>query len=144
MIIIDTNVFIAMQIKPGIVRRLIIDNHDRFIAPDFMFDEAWENRSYWNKNNIPDDDLEHLFKKSYDYIGRIPICVYESKMDHAKRMIMDPDDVSFIALALSIENEGIWTFNTTDFMRVEVTDMIDILTTKDVVRAIYDRDSIDG
>ena len=65
-------------------------------------------------------------------------------MDHAERMIMDPDDVSFIALALSIENEGIWTFNTTDFMRVEVTELIDILTTKDVVRAIYDRDSIDG
>lgn len=37
MIIIDTNVFIAMQIKPGIVRKNIIHNHDRFVAPDFMF-----------------------------------------------------------------------------------------------------------
>ena len=133
-----------MQIKPGIVRKIIIDNHDRFVAPDYMFKEAWENRSYWNKNAVPDNQLEELFERSYDYIGKIPNNVYHERMEQARKLISDPDDVSFIALALSVKNEGIWTFNTTDFMRDEITDIIRILTTKDVVRAIYGRDSFEG
>lgn len=143
MIIIDTNVFIAMQIRPGIVRKIIIDNHERFIAPEFMFEEAWENRSYWNSNNISDDELRRLLERSYDYIGKIPREIYEENIEEAKGLIRDPDDVHFIALALSVENEGIWTFNTRDFMRSEILDIIRILTTGDVVRSIYGRDSID-
>jgi len=144
MIIIDTNVFIAMQIRPGIVRRIIIDNHDRFISPDFMFTEAWENRSYWNKNNMTEDELKRIFERSYDYIREIPREIYEENIENAKGLIMDPDDVSFVALALSVENEGIWTFNTKDFVRAEITDNIRILTTSEVVRSIYGRDSIDS
>lgn len=47
-------------------------------------------------------------------LGKITIIKkqeYESKMEHAKEIMghVDIEDVVFIALALSVENDGIWT-----------------------------------
>ena len=38
-VIIDTNVLIAMLIKRGIVRELLINNPGEFITPDWCFEE---------------------------------------------------------------------------------------------------------
>ena len=56
-VIIDTNVLIAMLIKKGIFRELIINNPGEFITPDWCFEELWKHRKVWNKNKLDDNEL---------------------------------------------------------------------------------------
>ncbi len=44
----------------------------------------------------------------------------------------DPDDVPVVALALAVDNEGIWTFNTKDFSDPRLLPRLRILGTAEV------------
>ncbi len=49
MIIIDTNVLLAFILTNGITRRIIVENPEVFMSPEYCFDELWEHRDRWNK-----------------------------------------------------------------------------------------------
>jgi hypothetical protein len=54
MIIIDTNVLLAFLLTNGITRRIIVENPEVFMSPEYCFDELWEHRDRWNKNDLLD------------------------------------------------------------------------------------------
>ena len=60
--------------------------------------------------------------------------VYRQYMQEAEKLIVDKDDSPVIALALSVDNEGIWTFNTRHFRQEIFGDRITVLSTKVVIR----------
>ncbi len=57
---------------------------------------------------------------------------YSDKLDEAEKIIgvIDKDDVPFIALALSMANDGIWTENVKHFGK---QDKVKIWTTKELL-----------
>jgi len=57
MIIIDTNVLLSFLLTNGITRRIIAENPEVFITPEYCFEELWEHRDRWNKNDLQDSDL---------------------------------------------------------------------------------------
>ncbi len=60
--------------------------------------------------------------------------VYNPYIPEAEKLTDDKDDAPIIALALSLDNEGIWTYNTKHFRQEIFGERIIVLSTKDVIR----------
>jgi len=60
--------------------------------------------------------------------------VYKDALEGASKLICDPDDVPVIALAISADNEGIWTYDVKHFDTKKIKERLKILGTKDVLR----------
>lgn len=135
MIIVDTNVILAFLLTDGITRRIIKEHKDVFIAPESCFEELWEHRDKWNKHGLKDDELKIIIEKVKKFfVVLIEKDRYAEKIRLAESIINDLDDAPVLALALSIENEGIWTYNTKDFDTDSVKKHVKILSTKDVLK----------
>jgi predicted nucleic acid-binding protein len=132
-IVIDTNVIVAAPIQRGIVRELILRRPGVFMTAEACIPEVWENRHDWNRKKVP----EPLVKEALDFltdefVNVIPRSAYRGKEGEAANLIRDPDDVPVVALALAVDNEGIWTFNTKDFSDPRLLSRFRILGTAEV------------
>ena len=115
-IIVDANVIVAALIQRGIVRQLVLAHPGAFLTPDACVDEVWDNREDWNRRRVP----EALVREALDlltehFIAVLPRLAYREREEEARTLIRDPDDVPVVALALAVDNRGVWTFNTRDF-----------------------------
>jgi len=144
-IVVDTNVIIAALIKDGIVRKLIINNPGDFITPDWCFDEVVEHKDAWNKKNLRENEIDKILDDLKEkYVIPIANKYYKKRMKEAKNMIGDPDDEPIIALALAVENKGIWSFNTKHFKKEKMDGKIELLNTNDVkILLKYSEDEAD-
>ena len=133
-VVVDTNVLIAMLIKKGVVREVIINNPGEFITPEWCFEELWKHRDVWNKKNQSEEELKYILSRLKRYIIIMDEKTYNNKLEEARKLIIDIDDAPLIALALSVENEGIWTYNTKHFDKDSLKELVKILNIKDVIR----------
>lgn len=135
MIIIDTNVLLAFLLTEGIIRRIIAENPEVFISPEHCFEALWENRDRWNKNKLSDDELQEIISEVKRlFVMAIPPKIYSPYIPEAEKLTTDKEDAPVIALALSVDNQGIWTYNTKHFRQEIFGDRITVLSTKDVLR----------
>jgi len=133
-IILDSNVLIAALIKPGIVREIVIGNPGEWLVPEAIFEEVWEHREVWNRNNLPDSELHAILDMlSEDFVNIVSDRVCRGQEAAAKRLVSDVDDWPLAALALSVDNEGIWTFNERHLEKVKKRG-IPLLRTSDVAK----------
>ncbi|MFA5772348.1 MAG: PIN domain-containing protein [Thermoplasmata archaeon] len=133
-VIVDTNVVIAALIKDGVVRRILVGNPGAWVMPDTCFEEIWRHRGRWNRHNVGDNELKTILDEFVeDYVFLLSSEVYNEKMSAAEKLSIDQDDAPVIALALSVENEGIWTFNTKHFKNVQSAG-INLLTTEEIAK----------
>ena len=137
MIIIDTNVLLAFLLTDGITRRIIMEKPDIFMSPEHCYDELWGHRNRWNKNRLQDKELlEIITDVKKLFVKVISPQVYNPYVLEAEKLTVDKDDAPVIALALSIDNEGIWTFNTKHFRQKIFGDRIKVLSTKVVIKLV--------
>ncbi|KKL48908.1 hypothetical protein LCGC14_2320820 [marine sediment metagenome] len=111
-LIIDTNIIFSGLIKDSITRKILLSPNFEFYTPDFYNIELNKYKTYiLTKFNGTDKDLDVLIELLHDKIVIVVEKEYSDKMEIAEKIIgkIDPKDVPFIALALSIENNGIWT-----------------------------------
>lgn len=107
------------------------------MSPEHCYDELWEHRSRWNKNQMQDNELlEIIADVKRLFVMVISPDVYNPYILKAEKLTVDKDDAPVIALALSIDNEGIWTFNTKHFRQKIFGDRIKVLSTKDIIRLV--------
>ncbi len=140
-IIVDTNVIISALMTKGVVRELIVYNPEEFITPDWCYQEVFKHQSVWNKNKLGTKEIESILRDMMNYfVYPIEKEIYQDKIRSAKPLIKDADDVPVIALALSVETKGIWTFNTKHFSTKQVREQIKILTTDDVKTLFQDHE----
>jgi predicted nucleic acid-binding protein len=134
MIIIDTNVLLAFLLTNGITRRIITENPDVFMSPEHCFEELWEHRDRWNRNKLRDDELlEIVSDVKRLFVMAVSPEVYNPYIPEAEKLTDDKDDAPIIALALAVDNEGIWTYNTKHFRQDIFGERIKVLSTKDVI-----------
>ena len=111
-IILDTNVLLSALIKNSFTRKLIIDSDWEFYYPE---ESQFEIRKYKQlvkeKAEITDQEYKKLIKFIFDFVIILPNYKIMSHLKEAKRIMLkiDPDDVIFIAAALSIPNSVIWS-----------------------------------
>ena len=135
MIIIDTNVLLAFLLSNGITRRIIVENPEVFISPEYCFDELWEHRDRWNKNDLQDSELREIVNDVKRlFVMAVSPDVYNQYISEGEKLTIDKEDAPIIALALSVDNEGIWTYNTKHFRQEVFGECIRVLSTKDVIK----------
>ncbi len=134
MIIVDTNVILSALLTEGITKLVLTAHKGVFETPQWCFDELWEHRAVWNKNNLPEKEQRYILSRLKRYIKVVDEDRYRNKLEEAEKLIIDPEDTPLIALALSIDNEGIWTYNTRHFQENRLGGKVKILNIKDVIK----------
>ena len=111
-IVIDTNCLIAALIRDGAARRILFYSRFSFFSPEFTLDEIDKHISeIIEKSGIESHELHKLLENLMKRITIIPQSVYDSWMNKAEEIIgkIDIHDVPFVAVSLSLPNEGIWS-----------------------------------
>lgn len=110
--IIDTNVLISSLLKDSTTRELLLNESFEFYLPEIVMSEV---KKYFphisQKSGKSEEELKKLLNVLLENLNLVPIDEYEDQMDEALKIMstIDEKDSQFIALALSIKNDGIWS-----------------------------------
>jgi predicted nucleic acid-binding protein len=132
-IIIDVNVFLSALIRDSTTRELIFTSEQEFYFPEKSMQKIRKYKDYIQKksglSNLEFLKLFHTLMKFIKIISDEQLLDY---WDEAKNIMgqIDPEDVTFIAAALSIEFSVIWS-NDHHFEKQKA---IITLKTKDLVK----------
>jgi predicted nucleic acid-binding protein len=109
-LIIDTNRIIASLIKDSLSRQIIKSPLIEFITPDHTLQELTNYETVIRKKaHLTHEKFDLLLALLFEQITIIPKEEYQKFLKTAQTLIDDIDDVPFVALALAIKVDGIWT-----------------------------------
>lgn len=111
-LIVDSNRVIAGLIKNSVVRQILISPKFEFFAPDYLLIEIKNHLEViLGKSKLSRGEFYPILDILIERVHIIPKSEVEHHVENAKRIIgdVDMDDVPFIALALAVPNDGIWT-----------------------------------
>lgn len=118
-IVIDTNILIASILKDSIVRKILLSENISFFIPEHGLGEINKYKDeIIAKAELSSEDFEILLAILLENVEILPQDIIQPKMDEAKKIMgfIDSKDTPFIAAALALFAEGIWTFDN-DFNR---------------------------
>lgn len=131
-LIIDTNILISSLLKDSTTREILLNESLNFYLPEIVLSEVNKYLPYIiQKSELSEEEIKKLLNTILENLILVPIDEYEKKMNEGMKIIgnIDEKDTQFIALALSIENDGIWS-NDKHFekqKKIKVFKTIDIL-----------------
>ena len=131
-IVIDSNIIMSALIKDSITRKIIVESNNSFFHPKIALRNLEKYKSELiEKSNINEYELNEVLK---DLLGKISLIEDEEflvKLDEAKEIMgtIDIEDIPFIAAALAINADGIWSFNK-HFLQ---QDKIKVITTEELI-----------
>ena len=134
-LIVDTNIIFAGLLRNSGTRQLLIDSPFTLYAPETILKEIRKyEEEIIRRAGFTKAEFEILFNLITDDIRIIEKKHYAPKLKEADKLIggLDKGDVPFLALALSIPNDGIWTENVKHFRQNRVK----IWTTKELTKRI--------
>jgi len=109
-LIVDVNVIISALIKDSKSREVLTFSSFIFYSPDTLLEsiEKYE-EEIMEKSGIMGEEFETLLNFILGKVNVVKQEDYKFKLEEAKGILghVDVEDVPFIALALSIENDGI-------------------------------------
>ena len=111
-LIIDTNILISSLLKDSTTREILLNESFNFYLPEIVLSEINKYLPYIiQKSELSEEKIKKLLNTLLENLILVPIDEYEKKMDEGMKIIgnIDEKDSQFIALALSIENNGIWS-----------------------------------
>lgn len=116
-LVIDTNIIISALIREGITRKMVLFPGIKLFTPEITFNEI-ENHIgiITTKSKLPKDDIQQILNVLKNNIKTIPESRWWNHFNQATNVIgkKDPKDVPFIAVALALTVDGIWS-NDKDF-----------------------------
>lgn len=111
-LVVDTNVFIAALLKESVTRRILLHPSFEFFAPEFAFEEIEAHSvELVAKSGLSRYRLLKVIDTIRDHVTVVPFTTFHSTYRRAMDMMREIDlsDAPFLALALSFENDGVWT-----------------------------------
>ncbi len=111
-IIVDTNRIIAALIKDSASRKILLSGKFEFLTVGVTKSEIEKyKQELMEKVQLTEGEFNRIFSLLYSKIFVVEDIVIESKMEEARLVMdkVDPNDTPFIALALGIETDGIWS-----------------------------------
>ncbi len=131
-LIVNTNRIIAALVKNSTSRKIIMSGKLELITPKFTLKELLKYRTYMLvKSKLSPSEFEKMFNIILSRIYFIDDVLILGKMTEAKKIMakIDPADEIFIAAALTIQNDGIWS-DDRHFMRQSA---VKVYTTSDLL-----------
>jgi len=109
-LVVDTNIILSALIRDGITRRIIFSPFIQFITPEYSLKEITKYEKFiCEKAKLNYEEFKLILNIIFEKILIIPKKDYKYKINIAKTMIKDVDDVPFIALYLALKADGIWS-----------------------------------
>ena len=122
-IIVDSNRIIAGLIRNSATRKILLYPEFNFYTPDHLLVEVDKYKPMiMRKGKLSESAFEILFGMIKERIDVIPEEEIQTHLKKAREIMahIDPDDVPFIALALCIKPDGIWTEDRDFFEQNEI------------------------
>ena len=111
-LIVDTNRIIAALIRDSTSRKILLSDKFDFLTVGVSKSEIEEHKQdLLEKANLTEDEFNTVLALLFSRIFIVDDIVIENKMGEAKEIMdnIDPGDTPFIALALAVESDGIWS-----------------------------------
>jgi len=111
-LVVDTNRIIAALIRNSTSRRILLSDKFEFLTVGVTKSEIEEHKQeIMEKAKVTEEEFNKIFSLMFSKIFVISDVTIESKMEEAKQIMdnIDPGDTPFIALALAVDNDGIWS-----------------------------------
>ena len=122
---------IAALFRDGTSRKLLLDNNALFFAPEELLEELASHRKMiLERSGLAPDDLEIAIVFLLSRIRIVPSSHYSHLLEEV--LIHDEKDRPFLALALALKIDGIWTHDKDFFEQRTVR----IFTNNDLLRLL--------
>lgn len=135
-LILDINIIISALIKENSIIRFLLNlPYLEFFLPDYAIKELKKNEEIiLKKSNLDKEELRTLLKLLLSKVKIIEEKTFSLYYKTAERIIgkIDEKDIPYIALALAIDNDGIWTSDA----HFKKQNQIKIFTTKDLLNTL--------
>ena len=109
-LVIDANILFSFFKKDSFTRRFILSHPEiELFTPMYVFDELEEHKEeIKSKARIDERVLELSTKELLEYVTIVSLDEFKKFWEEAKRISPDPDDVEYLAVALSLSC-AIWS-----------------------------------
>jgi predicted nucleic acid-binding protein len=132
-IVLDTNRIIASLIRKGKSREILLNEKFEFVTPSYALSEIDKYKDeIVRKANINENEFRLLLDFIFDNVKIKFKEMYVDRVAEALQMISDKDDAPFLALALAVEADGIWS----DDKHFLEQDKVKIFSTKKMVKML--------
>ncbi|MBI2126084.1 MAG: PIN domain-containing protein [Thaumarchaeota archaeon] len=111
-LVVDTNIIFKALIKRSKVRGILLNPNHQFYLPEYASEEVEKHLSLIrDKSGLSEKEVKHALSILLANMQVVPSKDILKKWDEAERIIgkIDTGDIPFIALALAIECDGIWS-----------------------------------
>lgn len=111
-LVIDANIILSALIRDSITRKILIGSAIEFYTPDYLIEEVEKYISLVSrKNSLSEHDNKKILDIICKYITIVGIELYEENINRALEIMSNIDikDTPYVALALSFDNDGIWS-----------------------------------
>lgn len=142
-LIVDANIIISALIRDSKSRELLILSPFTFYSPDTLLESLEKYKEeFIEKSGLVVEDFEALLTFILERITIVKQEEYESKLEQADEILghIDVEDIDYIALALSVENDGIWS----DDVHFQKQDRIRVYKTEEIVKLVKREEGIGG
>ena len=112
LLVVDTNIIISSLIKDSKTREILMSAKVDFFVPEWVHSEIRKHlKTIAKKADISVRELEHFMEELFQVVHTTPFEEYQTYIDEALLIIgeADKDDVPFIAVALVLGADAIWT-----------------------------------
>lgn len=132
-LIIDTNSLISALVRDSTARKIFFHPEFTFHAPAHLLNEIdLHFKEISRKSGFDEMSTNLLFNFLTSYIKFHSTEKFKSKLEEAAQLVSDSGDLEFIALALAVPNDGIWTAD----KHFEEQDKIKVWKTIDLLKLI--------
>jgi predicted nucleic acid-binding protein len=134
-LVIDANIILSALIKDSITRKILIGSAMEFYAPGYLIEEVEKYISLVSKkNSLSDQENKKILDILCHYITIVGIEFYEEKINEALEIMVKIDikDTPYVALALSFDNDGIWSEDKGFFKQ----DKIKVWRTQEIIEVL--------
>lgn len=134
-LIVDTNIVFSALLKESETRKLLIESPWILYAPTTLVEEIMKYKTeILRRSGLSEKEFSCLFALLLESVNVVEKERYNTYLDEAKKLLgtEHSGDIPFLALALSMQNDGIWTEDI-DF---EKQQKVKIWKTKELLRLI--------
>jgi predicted nucleic acid-binding protein len=111
-LVIDTNILISALIKDSATRELLLLPSLEFFLPEYALQEIEAHKAQISRRSgLSESEIDVVLSILLENVGIVPASNIKPYLKKADKIIgrVDPSDTPFVALALSIKNDGIWS-----------------------------------
>ena len=111
-LVLDTNILIAALIKNSLTRQFFFLPDLEFLLPEYALGELARHRSKIARHSqLSNREIDLLLDLLLESVTVVPGQKIFPHLNAAQALIgnIDRDDVPFVALALAMDNDGIWS-----------------------------------